>query len=326
MLDEGDKVREYTLKKFLGKGGYGEVWLAEKKIEFADEGIPFALKFLTNQSGMNVEIEAVVKNEVNTWIKAGHHYNIVPVHDGFTHSRFLVIVSEYVEGGSVKNWLKSNNNKAPSLAGAVEMMRGILQGLAHLHSRNIIHRDLKPDNILLKDGIPKITDFGVSRVVETFSPNAAMNYTWGLGTPLYMPPEAFGEGHPLPPLDTWAAGVMCYQMLSGSLPFSATMPFALYNEILQQDPRPLPEDVPEELREFVLKSLVKDPSGRFQTAQQMLETLNKAWAAVLQRQHWLSETIGNESWLEREGQKRTAEQEAEQRRLKLMGEDYFQSR
>src|SRR4051812_31754251 len=118
MLEEGVKVREYTLKKFLGSGKFGEVWLAEKEIELADEGIPFALKFLTGQSGRGINTDSV-RNEVRIWMRADNHPNIVRVYDGFIHDRYLVIISEYVDGGSLRDWLEANNRR-PSLEHAVK--------------------------------------------------------------------------------------------------------------------------------------------------------------------------------------------------------------
>jgi tetratricopeptide (TPR) repeat protein len=322
MLEEGDQIRDYTLKKFLGQGSYGDVWLAEKRIELADECIPFALKFLTGQSGKGINIEGV-RNEVKTWIKAGNHFNIVPVYDGFTHRRFLVIVSEYIEGGSLRDWLVSNEKKASSLEKAVKIMQGILQGLTHLHSRKIIHRDLKPENILLKDGIPKITDFGVSRMVETFSQSTALRYTKGAGAPLYMPPEAFSDGNPMPQLDTWSAGVMFYEMLSGEFPFNADSLPALLGEITNKEPKPLPSYLPDELHEFVSISLAKDVSQRFQTSEEMGVALEKAWAETEQRRKWRLETIGDDVRLERNARQREAsgkeyqdQQDKEQERFK----------
>ena len=143
MLEEGDRIKDYTLKRFLGHGSYGEVWLAERKIELADEGIPFALKFVAANPD-NRNDSTTFNNEIRTWIRAGTHLNIVPVYDGFIHGRFLIIVSEYIESGSLRDWLIHNGGKAPSIQDAVEMMRSILRGLRHLHSRKIIHRDLKP--------------------------------------------------------------------------------------------------------------------------------------------------------------------------------------
>lgn len=297
MLDVGERVKEYTLKRFLGSGTFGDVWLAEKRLELSDQGILFALKFLPNQSGAGVNSESV-RQELNTWIKAGKHPNIIRVYDGFAHGRYLVIVSEYVEGGSLRGWLAANGRKAPSLAAAVEMLRGVLRGLSHLHARKIIHRDLKPENILLDGGAPAITDFGVSRMVESFSRSATPHPTGAAGSPAYMPPEAFGGASPLPSLDTWSAGVVFYEMLSGAWPFNGNSMYALFAEIVSKAPRPLPESVPRELQAFVSTALLKDAAQRFQTAERMHEALDEAWAALRQRCQWLSETVNDEEGLE----------------------------
>ncbi|MBD0373300.1 MAG: protein kinase, partial [Pyrinomonadaceae bacterium] len=331
MLDVGERVREYTLKRFLGSGNFGDVWLAEKELELSDEGILFALKFLPDQGGAGINGEGV-RNEVKTWIKAGNHPNIVRVYDGFIYGRYLVIVSEYVEGGSMREWLEANQKKAPSMEKAVEMLRGILRGLAHLHARKIIHRDLKPENILLEDGAPKITDFGVARMVETFSQSAARRLTGGAGSPLYMPPEAFGENTPMPQLDTWSAGVMFYEMLSGSWPFEGSNMYAIFAEITGKDPRPLPASVPQQLQAIITTALLKDAAQRFQTAEQMREALDKAWATVAERQQWLSETISDEDGQDKEEQKRAAEETEQESKLPgesqateepLSAEDFF---
>jgi serine/threonine protein kinase len=278
VLEEGYEVKGYTLKQRLGAGAYGEVWLAEKRVELTNEAIPYALKFLsTHTRGVTTE---GVKNEVSTWVRAGQHLNIVSVCDGFIEGSFLVIVSEYVDGGSLREWLESNNGKAPSLKAAIEMIQGILGGLTHLHGRKIIHRDLKPENILLKGGIPKITDFGVSRMVETLSQSAALRPTKGAGSPAYMPPEAFNDCKPKPQLDTWSAGVMLYELLSGSRPFNGSTLLAMFGEITNKEPKPLPSDVPQQLQEIVATSLVKDSSGRFQTAEGMRCALAKACAKM----------------------------------------------
>lgn len=310
MLDVGERVREYTLKRFLGSGTFGDVWLAEKELELSDEGILFALKFLHGQSGPDINSEKI-RSELNTWIKAGKHSNIVRVFDGFVHGRHLVIVSEYIEGGSLRDWLEANFKRAPSLAAAVEMMRGILRGLSHLHARKIIHRDLKPENILLDDGVPKITDFGVARMVETFSRSAAQRSTGAAGSPAYMPPEAFSDGPPLPQGDIWSAGIIFYEMLSGDWPFHGQSMYALFAEITGKDPRLLPSDVPRELRTIVMTALSKDASQRFQTAEKMLEALGRAWAKFQQGWDSISETIRDEEGLEGR-RKRETEGETEQ--------------
>ena len=123
----------------------------------------------------------------------------------------IIIVSEYADGGSLNGWLKANGGKAPTEEKALEMMRGILLGIEHLHSRSVVHRDLKPDNILLQGGFPRITDFGISRIVG----EGTMS-TKAIGSPAYMSPESFA-GNKSQQADIWSAGVIFYEMLTGRI-------------------------------------------------------------------------------------------------------------
>ena len=261
MLEKNDKIRDYTLLKFLGKGQFGEVWLAEKQLQFGNRSFRHALKFLSN-IGNEIDLQSA-EAEIDTWIEASGHPNVMSVLDMFAHKKHIIIVSEYAEGGSLKRWLSKSEDKAPTREKAVTMMLGILSGIEHLHSRNVVHRDLKPDNILLQGNFPRITDFGISRIVSTNS-----MLTKVVGSPAYMSPESF-DGIKSPQTDIWSAGVILYEMLTGDLPFDADTIFGLAAAIRQQLPKPLPEDIPEELRRVVDTALHKNLTRRFQTAQGM---------------------------------------------------------
>ena len=275
MLKEGKEIKDYTLKRFLGRGGFGEVWLAEKKIEIADKKVPFALKFL---SGDNQRISeyASVKREINTWIEASGNKNVVSVLDGFIYENYFVIVSEYANNGSLRQWLRDYGGKSPNLEKTVEIMSGVLDGLSHLHAQKIIHRDLKPENVLLKGDVPCIVDFGVSRMVETVSLTSSQLGTHSAGSPLYMSPESFERVKPSPQIDIWSAGVMLFEMLSGKTPYRGETIPALIFEIVTKEPRELPSTVPDSFQKVVKKSLAKDVSERFSTAREMRDALMKA--------------------------------------------------
>ncbi|MGI8882804.1 MAG: serine/threonine protein kinase [Pyrinomonadaceae bacterium] len=276
MLKENLEIKEYTLKKFLGRGGFGEVWLAEKKIEIADKKVPVALKFLSGEN-QRISDYASVRREINTWIDASGNKNVVSVLDGFIFDEMFVIVSEYADGGSLRGWLRRNGGKSPDLARTVEIMGGILDGLSHLHSQKIIHRDLKPENILLKGDVPCIADFGVSRIIETVSLTSSNFGTNSAGSPLYMSPESFERVKPAPQIDIWSAGVMLFEMLNGKTPYAAdTIPSLIY-EIVTKEPRSLSADVPENIQNVVKKALAKELSGRFSTAREMRDALMKAF-------------------------------------------------
>ena len=275
MLKEGIVIKDYTLKKFLGRGAFGEVWLAEKKIEIADKTVPFALKFLpANVEG--ISDNSSVRREMNTWIGASGNKNVVSVLDGFLHENYFVIVSEYADGGSLRDWLKENGGKAPTLEKAVEIMSGILDGLSHLHKQNIVHRDLKPENVLLKDDIPCIADFGVSRIIENTSLTNSQLGTNTAGSPMYMSPESFERIKPAPQIDIWSAGVMLFEMLSGKTPYSGETIPALIFEIVTKEPRDLPANIPDSFQRVVKKSLAKELDDRFSSAKEMREALMKA--------------------------------------------------
>ncbi len=186
MLKKDDKIGDYKLEKFLGRGQFGEVWLAEKQLQFSTRTFRHALKFLFN-AGDEIDLKSA-EAEIDTWIEASGHPNVMSVLDMLLHKDYIIIVSEFAEGGSLKGWLTQNSGKAPSHEKALEMMTGILRGIEHLHSKSVVHRDLKPDNILLQGNFPRITDFGISRIVSDGSMS-----TKAMGSPAYMSPNLSPE-------------------------------------------------------------------------------------------------------------------------------------
>lgn len=268
MLEKNDKIGEYILVRFLGKGQFGEVWLAEKQIQFSQRRVRHALKFLSNL-GDDVNMKAA-EDEVDTWIEAGGHPNVMSVIDMLIANNHIVIISEFAEGGSLNSWLKKNGGKAPTQEQALDMMLGILRGIEHLHSRNVVHRDLKPDNILLQGNFPRITDFGISRIVSTGTMS-----TKPIGSPAYMSPESF-IGNKSPQTDIWSAGVILYEMLTGRFPYEHEMVWGLINSIQTEEPKPVPGGVPAELRSVIENALQKNTDNRFHTATEMRLALERA--------------------------------------------------
>jgi formylglycine-generating enzyme required for sulfatase activity len=196
----------------------------------------------------------------------------------------VVIVSEYVNDGSLAGWLKQHGGKASSIATACEILEGVLAGLAHLHERRIIHRDLKPENILLQRDNPRVADFGISRLLRTTSQSTNVS-----GTLAYMAPEAF-DGKRNERTDIWAVGVIFYQLLGGSLPYDQQDMVSFIGAIMRHDPAPLPESVPEVLRRVVMKALQREPSQRYQSAIEMRQDLREA-----ERMLWLHEREAREA-------------------------------
>ena len=263
----GDSIGPYTLVKRLGQGSFGVVWLAEKRSAIAST--EFALKIPMDES---LELETI-RREALVWKKAAGHPNILPIIEADVYDGTVAIVSEYVPEGSLENQLQRSGGRAPDFKIAARWMDGILAGLEHLHGKGIVHRDLKPENILMQGGLPRITDFGLSRVLKSSTHSGTVS-----GTLHYMSPEAF-EGERTASSDLWAAGVILYRMVSGNFPFPFDDMARLMKAILMKPPEPLPRDVPEALRSAIEKALEKDPAKRFQHAGAMREALTRPGAS-----------------------------------------------
>jgi serine/threonine-protein kinase len=261
MFQPNNSLGPYKLLQQLGNGQFGVVWKAQKQ---EGRSPPCALKLPLDP---NIKWEDVQK-EACVWSKATGHPNVVPLIEANQYGGHIVLVSEYVEGGSLLSWLRQSGGKAPSLAKAIEIMTGVLAGLEYLHQRQIIHRDLKPANILLQSGIPRLADFGLSRVLSSQGSGSLA------GTLAYMAPEAFDSSHERTvQSDVWAAGVILYELLSGRLPFPQQGQGPLMKAIFNDPPAPLPSDVPEPLRAIVRCALEKKLEKRYKTAAAMREAL-----------------------------------------------------
>jgi formylglycine-generating enzyme required for sulfatase activity/tRNA A-37 threonylcarbamoyl transferase component Bud32 len=272
MLAPNDKIGPYTLIKFLGRGGFAEVWLAEKQTHIATTKC--ALKIPIQES---VDLDAI-KKDAATWEQAKGHPNVLPIIDADIYDGQIVIASEYAPDGSLNDWLKRHDGKAPSIESAVKMLDGLLAGLEHLHSREqpIIHRDLKPANILLQGEIPRLADFGLARLIK-----ATQNTQTVAGTPLYMSPETL-RGKRTEQSDLWSAAVIFYHLLLGGFPFNGNDDASIMVAILTQEAKALPGSIPAPLRDFVTIALNKEASARYQTAKAMRSELQKAYQSSLQ--------------------------------------------
>jgi WD40 repeat protein len=273
------KLGPYTLVSKIGRGAFGVVWLAEKRSSIATTR--FALKLPRDE---DIDLEAF-KQEASIWLQASGHPNVVPMIEADIYDDRIVIVSEYVNEGSLSNWLAQHGGRAPSVEAASEMIDGVLAGLSHLHARHIIHRDLKPDNILLQHETPRLADFGIARLLKSGSYSTNIS-----GTLAYMAPEAF-DGKRNEQTDVWSAGVIFYQLLAGRLPYDQTDTVSFVGAIMRHDPAPLPDTVPEVLRRIVMKALQREPANRYATAKEMRRDLREAEHELWQSERRDSETV-----------------------------------
>ena len=190
---------------------------------------------------------------------------------------FYVMILEYIPGKDLRKIIGPMQlNRTPmSPDRATEIVSNVCAGLAVAHKVNLLHRDIKPENILIHqgDGIPKILDFGVSKIMQS----SGIASGTVVGTFPYMAPEAL-KGHACMASDTWSLSVMFYEMITGRLPFLDENVFELKRKIDSEDPvspHDLNPAVDPQLSALVMQGLDKrDPKSRFKTAQSMLDALD----------------------------------------------------
>jgi serine/threonine protein kinase/WD40 repeat protein len=222
----------------------------------------------------------------------GHaHPNIVTVLEVGEHEGSIYIASEFVEGPTLRRWLRDRECPVPWQT-AARMLERLASALASVHDQGVVHRDLKPENILLApaptsefgfaDGTekwtPRITDFGLASLPEDV--HASVRQNTCVGTLAFLPPEQI-EGSTAPQLalgDVYALGVILYETLVNRLPFQGETLAALSHQIVQSEPvapRALRPELPRDLETVCLKCLQKDPTRRYESARQLAIDLRR---------------------------------------------------
>ena len=182
----------------------------------------------------------------------------------------------YVEGESLRTRI-TRQGELP-IGEAVRLLRDVVDALAYAHGRGVIHRDIKPDNVLLSGRHAMVTDFGVAKAVSEATGHQALTTAGvALGTPTYMAPEqATADPHLDHRADLYAVGVVAYELLAGSPPFSGSNAQQLLGAHLTQAPRPITEHraaIPAALGAIVMRCLEKKPADRWQSAEELLAQL-----------------------------------------------------
>jgi len=279
MVRVGDRLAQYKILRRIGVGGMGEVYLAQ------DEklGRRVAIKILNerfrkNDSHLQRFIrEAKAASSLN-------HPNILVIHEINVGDDANFIVSEYVEGRTLRDLIGGNELTVPS---AIEIVIQVAGALAAAHGAGIVHRDIKPENIVVRpDGYVKVLDFGLAKLLKPENgladdgqEAATQNQTAQgviMGTVSYMSPEQ-AKGETVDErTDIFSLGVVLYELLAGTTPFQApSMPETFANVINAEPPalKLQPSEVSDELQRIVSKTLSKDKSHRYQTSKDLLEDL-----------------------------------------------------
>jgi serine/threonine-protein kinase len=280
----GARIGPYEILGWLGAGGMGDVYRARDPRldrEVAVKVIPEALA--TDASRVRrFEQEARAAGQLN-------HPNILAVYDVGLHAGAPFIVSELLEGVSLRSRLHAGGLPARK---AIDYARQIAEGLAAAHDKNIVHRDVKPDNLFLtSDGRIKILDFGIAKlsrpsddVPQHAAPAAETEAGMVVGTAAYMSPEQVRGGAVDARSDLFSLGTILYEMLTGCSPFTRETAAETMTAILKEDPPPpLSSDVSPALARIVARCLEKTREMRFQSARDLafgLEMLSDTGTAA----------------------------------------------
>lgn len=203
------------------------------------------------------------------------HPNIVSIYDVGQENGIYYLVMEYVDGEDLKTVIRREGALPPERA--VSIACQVLEALEHAHENGIVHRDIKPHNILItKSGRAKLTDFGIARGANTATVTQTDTI---IGSVHYLSPEQAKGEIAGPQSDIYSLGVVLYEMLTGTVPFTGESPIAVAIKHIQEEPEPLSKRnpaIPLALEQVVLRALQKKPSQRFATAREMATSLRSA--------------------------------------------------
>ncbi len=264
----GQTISHYRIIEKLGEGGMGEVYKAEDtKLKRT-----VALKFLKSNV-LTVEEEKTRFTHEAQAAASLSHQNICTIHEIDEVDKNTFIAMEYIDGESLKEKIKS---KQLNLDQILNIATQISKGLQEAHEKGLIHRDIKSANIMITSKSQvKIMDFGLAK----FSGEKQLTKTGTtLGTIGYMSPEQIQAAEVDHRSDLWSFGVLLYEMLTGSLPFTGDYEAAIIYKILNDEPKAIQlyrSDVPDNVLTIISQLLQKDPANRISSAKGIIEGLRK---------------------------------------------------
>ena len=276
-LAAGTSFGHYEIVKQIGAGGMGEVYLAEDtKLERKVAVKILNEKFAAHESNLQRFVqEAKAASALN-------HPNILVIHEIGKSENSNYIVSEYIEGETLRDNFKQSPSK---LSEVLEISIQIANALCTAHEAHIVHRDIKPENIMIRpDGFVKILDFGLAKLVEQKAvgfeaSTVKQNQTAKgviMGTVNYMSPEQAKGEKVDARTDIFSFGVVLYEMIAGRTPFAGDSMSETFANLINAEPPPLARfssNTPDELNRIVAKTLRKKRDERYQTMKDLLSDL-----------------------------------------------------
>jgi len=280
LRESGRTISHYRLKRKLGEGGMGEVWLAD---DLALDR-PAAIKLLRNE--LNVALRARLRREAEAGARL-QHPGIATFLEAGDEAGTTWLAMEYVEGSTLRDRLKGGRLPTDE---ALPIGAGLLEALVHAHTAGVLHRDIKPENVMLTgDRRVKLLDFGLAKWTEeeaeqALDPSlptataltALTKHGTVAGTLGYMSPEQL-RGEPVDVrTDLFAVGAVLYEMLAGRPTFPGANVQQRMASVLSLDPAPLAgPDIPPGLNDVLQRALARDATARYPDAPSLLEDLRR---------------------------------------------------
>ena len=260
-------ANRYDILSLIGQGGMADVYKANDTILNRIVAIKILREKLSNDAMTLVRFQ----REASAASRLSHP-NVVDIYDVGESEDMHYIVMEYIRGRTLKQMIAQRGSL--SVSESIHIMMQLTSAISHAHSHHIIHRDIKPQNVLVKDdGTVKITDFGIAianDAVQLTLNNAVM------GSAHYLAPETAQGKDASEQVDIYSLGIVFYELLTGSVPFSGKTPTEIAVKHLRQ---PIPyvrdfnQQIPQSVENIILKATAKNPEQRYKSADLMLEDL-----------------------------------------------------
>jgi len=276
-LRYGDRLERYVINGFAGKGATSHVYRARRQESFESVAVKVLHPHLLEQPNKRRKFF----NEARLMLRMDHR-NVVQFHEIIETDDHVGFVMDYIDGVTLDRFLAERAGPVDEQTLAT-LFIDVLRGVAHAHEKGVIHRDLKPGNVMITqndDGrlCAKILDFGIARFADR--PPHPEERQKILGTAAYISPEEVEDPDAVcPSSDLYSLGVMLYEAACGRRPFRGGDPrqtLAAHAEQRPPDPREQNPELSPAFEEVILKTLQKDPEGRFDSAGEMIDAMETA--------------------------------------------------
>ena len=276
-----------TIERIIGRGGMGAVFLAQQSRPVRTVAVKVLIPASGYDAGQQRTFFERFRREADTLAKL-EHKNILPIYEYeealVNRQRLAYLVMPFIRGGTLREHIDEMKRAGRQfdLKTVASYISQVADALSYAHSLGVIHRDIKPGNLLFhQDGRLLLSDFGIVRLMAMPSLTTVGSF---LGTAEYASPEQVSAGELDPRSDIYSLGIILYELLTGSVPFTGPNPFAVMTKQLNEPVPPIRNirsDLSPALEFVVKKALAKNPRDRYQSATEMAADLQAAISPIL---------------------------------------------